>query len=71
MLIFCFFFVTVLIKVFDFQAVTIADLSEAQGNQTVREITEKYGPNRAIFVKTDVTNADQLEGMDVVCRLAL
>lgn len=62
MLLFCFFYVAGLIKIFDFQAVTIADLSEAHGNQTVREITEQYGPNRAIFVKTDVTKADQLEG---------
>lgn len=43
-----------------FQAVTIADI--ARGQQALKEIEQEFGPNRAIFVKTDVTNAQQLEG---------
>jgi len=43
------------------QAVTIADINELNGEVAVKEITRLFGPNRAFFVKTDVTNPEELE----------
>ncbi|KAF2901004.1 hypothetical protein ILUMI_05182, partial [Ignelater luminosus] len=43
------------------QAVTIADINELKGEVAVKDITKEFGPNRAVFVKTDVTNAEQFE----------
>ncbi|KAF2887764.1 hypothetical protein ILUMI_18409 [Ignelater luminosus] len=45
----------------DAQAVTIADINVKEGQEAVNKITTEFGPNRALFVKTDVTKADQLE----------
>lgn len=45
------------------QGVTIVDLNESNGQTAVKELTEEFGPNRVIFVKTDVTKQDQFEGI--------
>ncbi|KAF2899023.1 hypothetical protein ILUMI_07150 [Ignelater luminosus] len=43
------------------KAVTIADIDEKRGQEALNEITKEFGPNRALFIKTDVTKTDQLE----------
>lgn len=43
------------------QAVTIADVNAPKGEEAVKEFTREFGKNKVIFVKTDVTKADQLE----------
>lgn len=32
------------------------------GNKAIQEIEDKFGTNKAIFVKTDVTSYEQFEG---------
>lgn len=45
------------------QGITIADLDQKNGDKTVAEIEQKFGKGKAVFIKTDVTNAGQLEGI--------
>lgn len=45
------------------QGVLIADKDAKNGNSAVLKINNTYGTNKAIFVETDVTKADQLEGI--------
>ncbi|GJQ77751.1 hypothetical protein Trydic_g16017 [Trypoxylus dichotomus] len=40
---------------------TIADIDPAKGDQALKEITEEFGPNKAIFIKTDVTLQKEVE----------
>ncbi|KAG5883305.1 hypothetical protein JTB14_008592 [Gonioctena quinquepunctata] len=41
------------------KGVTLADLNEDFGKNALKEIEEEFGPNRAIFVRTDVTSFQQ------------
>ena len=41
--------------------VVCADILEDTGDVTVRELTEKYGDGRVIFVKCDVGKLGQVE----------
>uniref|UniRef100_A0A6P7FLL1 Alcohol dehydrogenase 2-like isoform X1 n=1 Tax=Diabrotica virgifera virgifera TaxID=50390 RepID=A0A6P7FLL1_DIAVI len=43
------------------KGVTIADVNEANGTKVTAELQEKYGKNRVIFVKTDVTDKESFE----------
>ncbi|KAF2882138.1 hypothetical protein ILUMI_24060, partial [Ignelater luminosus] len=43
------------------RGISIVDVNETNGRAAVKELTEEFGPNRVIFVKTDVTKQDQLE----------
>ncbi|GJQ77752.1 hypothetical protein Trydic_g16018 [Trypoxylus dichotomus] len=40
---------------------TIADIDPTKGDQALKEITEEFGPNKAIFIKTDVTLQKEVE----------
>ncbi|KAF2882135.1 hypothetical protein ILUMI_24057 [Ignelater luminosus] len=42
-------------------AVAIADIDEANGEAAKKELIKKYGPERVLFIKTDVTKRDQFE----------
>lgn len=33
-----------------------------KGEEAVKEISQKYGPNKAIFIKLDVVNKKEFEG---------
>ncbi|XP_023020854.1 15-hydroxyprostaglandin dehydrogenase [NAD(+)] [Leptinotarsa decemlineata] len=41
--------------------VVIADIDGLKGSEAVDYLNKKYGANKAVFIKTDVTKADQLE----------
>ncbi|CAH0557984.1 unnamed protein product [Brassicogethes aeneus] len=43
------------------KAVTIADVNEALGDNALLEVKKEFGENRAIFVKTDVSNKEEFE----------
>ncbi|KAG5880308.1 hypothetical protein JTB14_003707 [Gonioctena quinquepunctata] len=43
------------------KGVTLADLNEDFGKNAVKEIEEEFGPNRAKFVRTDVTSSQQFD----------
>ncbi|CAH1366668.1 unnamed protein product [Tenebrio molitor] len=45
----------------ELRAVTLADISDECGATALQEIENEFGPNRAIFVKTDVTNLNNYE----------
>ncbi|KAI4471363.1 15-hydroxyprostaglandin dehydrogenase [nad(+)] [Holotrichia oblita] len=45
----------------NFQAATIADVDPSKGDQALKEIAQEFGPNKAIFVKTDVTVQKEVE----------
>lgn len=47
---------------FYLQGVTIADINCEFGKSALEEIRKEFGPNKAIFVKTDVTNKKQFDG---------
>jgi NADP-dependent 3-hydroxy acid dehydrogenase YdfG len=42
--------------------VAVCDLDSRKGEKAVRELQAEYGVDRAIFIKTDVTNTAELEG---------
>lgn len=44
------------------QAVSLADLNPEIGAKALLEIEAEFGPNKAIYVKTDVTDNQQFEG---------
>ncbi|ESO88274.1 hypothetical protein LOTGIDRAFT_126231 [Lottia gigantea] len=50
--------------------VCIADINTEKGEQTVKRFQEKYGQEKAIFLKVDVTKADEFESVfkDAVSR---
>jgi len=56
--------------VFEGAFVTIADINEKLGEETVNEINRKKGKNHAIFIKTNVSKADSVKSMvsDTVCE---
>lgn len=41
---------------------TLADVNENAGEEAVKEISNEFGPNKVLYVKTDVTNYEQFEG---------
>ncbi|CAH0546264.1 unnamed protein product [Brassicogethes aeneus] len=43
------------------RGVTLADVDSAHGKNALEEIEAEFGPNKVIFVQTDVTNKDQFE----------
>ncbi|CAG9772160.1 unnamed protein product [Ceutorhynchus assimilis] len=43
------------------KGVTLADVATEVGERAVKEIEAKFGEGKAIFVKTDVTNASEFE----------
>lgn len=43
------------------KGVTIADVNQELGDQAIKQIESKHGENKAIFVKTDVTNYGEFE----------
>jgi hypothetical protein len=45
-----------------YQAVTIADVDAAKGEDSAKKLNTEFGGNKVIFIRTDVTKADQLEG---------
>lgn len=47
---------------FWFKGVTVADVNDDFGKKALEEIQKEFGPNKAIYVKTDVTNKEQFEG---------
>lgn len=42
----------------------MADINVETGKTAVRNLEEEFGPNRAIFVKTDVTVYTEFEGLN-------
>ncbi|KAF5304810.1 hypothetical protein FQR65_LT07827 [Abscondita terminalis] len=43
------------------KAVTIADIDEDKGQEAVSQLLKEFGDNKAIFIKIDVTKADEFE----------
>jgi 15-hydroxyprostaglandin dehydrogenase (NAD) len=43
------------------KAVTIADVDAAKGEDSAKKLNTEFGGNKVIFIRTDVTKADQLE----------
>lgn len=43
------------------KGVTLADVAVEAGNEAIADIERRFGKNKAIFVKTDVTNYEQFE----------
>ncbi|GJQ77750.1 hypothetical protein Trydic_g16016 [Trypoxylus dichotomus] len=43
------------------RAATIADIDSVRGDQAIKEISQEFGSNKAIFVKTDVTVQKDVE----------
>nr|AAR84629.1 putative alcohol dehydrogenase [Gryllotalpa orientalis] len=43
------------------QAVAVADLDERKGDNSVKQLNDEFGAGKAIFIKCDVTNKDDLE----------
>lgn len=52
--------------IFFLQAVTLADVSSEFGTEALKDVENEFGPNKAIFVKTDVTIYDQFEGICIL-----
>jgi NADP-dependent 3-hydroxy acid dehydrogenase YdfG len=44
------------------QNVAVCDVKVQKGENAVKELQKEYGADRAIFMKTDVTNVAELEG---------
>ncbi|KAJ3662673.1 hypothetical protein Zmor_007011 [Zophobas morio] len=44
------------------RGVTLADINDYFGEKALEEIRKEFGPNKAIYVKTDVTNRESYEG---------
>lgn len=44
------------------QNVAVCDVDVQKGENAVKELQTEYGADRVIFIKTDVTNAAELEG---------
>lgn len=47
-----------------FQGVTLADVNPELGATALEDITKTFGPNKAIFITTDVTSYEQFEGIN-------
>jgi len=43
------------------KGVTLADVNKEYGHSAVNEINKEFGPNKVLFIKTDVTDKTQLE----------
>ncbi|RZC33904.1 adh short, KR and/or NAD binding 4 domain containing protein [Asbolus verrucosus] len=43
------------------KAVTIADIDATKGEDSAKRLNHEFGGNKVIFIRTDVTKADQLE----------
>ncbi|KAJ3648862.1 hypothetical protein Zmor_020633 [Zophobas morio] len=43
------------------KAVTIADIDVTKGEESAKKLNNEFGGNKVIFVRTDVTKADELE----------
>jgi len=41
--------------------VAVCDVDVQKGENAVRELQKEYGADRVIFIKTDVTNVEELE----------
>lgn len=50
-----------------FQGVVIADIDEKNGNSAVDKLNKTFENRKIVFIKTDVTVADQLEGNYILC----
>jgi hypothetical protein len=37
------------------------------GQKAVKELQDEFGPNKVVFVQTDVTNMQNYEGMGLQC----
>lgn len=44
------------------QAVTLAEVNKENGHNALKQLQDEFGSDRAIFVKTDVTDKGQFEG---------
>lgn len=44
----------------------VLDFDARKGENAVKELKKEYGSGRVIFIKTDVTNATELEGNVVI-----
>lgn len=44
------------------QGVAIVDISEIDGLKVIKEISKSFESNRFIFIKTDITKGEELEG---------
>lgn len=42
--------------------VAVLDLASSNGEEKVRELNETFGDGRAIFIASDVTKSDEIEG---------
>lgn len=51
------------LQIISFQAVTVADVNEEVGKQSLDALSTEFGPNKALFVKADVTDKNQFEGL--------
>ncbi|XP_050509487.1 15-hydroxyprostaglandin dehydrogenase [NAD(+)]-like [Diabrotica virgifera virgifera] len=43
------------------KGVVLADIESQLGNEAITKLSNQFGSNKAVFLKTDVTKADQLE----------
>ncbi|GJQ84257.1 hypothetical protein Trydic_g2923 [Trypoxylus dichotomus] len=45
------------------RAVVLADTNVTKGNEAVAQLTNEFGDDKALFIKTDVTDRDQVENV--------
>lgn len=54
---------------FYFQGVTIADIDEYTAKTAIRELQGEFGEEKLLFVKTDISNKKEFEGMSILQKL--
>lgn len=47
----------------------IADVDEKKGKQAIVKLTNKYGRGKVAFVKTDVSDGEELESKSLRCLM--
>ncbi|KAF5304710.1 hypothetical protein FQA39_LY09487 [Lamprigera yunnana] len=45
------------------KAVTIVDVNEEKGNEALNQISKEFGPDKALFIKTDITKENEFNGV--------
>lgn len=55
-----------LLHSYSFQGVAIADINSDLGVKVREELEQTFGSNRCIFIKTDVSNYKEFQGIDYI-----
>lgn len=51
------------VRDFIFQGVAICDIQDEKGNNETKQLEKEFGKDRAMFIKTDVSKEDEVEGL--------